>query len=218
MRDRGRDIMGLAEPMTVATDLLLGGVAFVLAARLAYDGVAEAQLSRVALGIGLLASAVAALFGAVAHASDAQRSPRLRGLFFRLALLAAAVAGAAAVAAVAYFAAEGQWRSTVLWAVGAKLAVFTIAVMARARFRVAGIESALSLVALLAGAVYAYVMWRIPAAPWIVSGVAVALLGAAVQARRVAPHPSFNHNDLYHVVMIVALALIYRGGITLVDR
>jgi len=35
---------------------------------------------------------------------------------------------------------------------------------------------------------------------------------ALVQAFRLAPHPQFNHNDLFHVVQMGALYLLYRGG------
>ena len=38
------------------------------------------------------------------------------------------------------------------------------------------------------------------------------------EARRLALHRHFNHNDLYHVIQIVALYLFYRGGALLVDR
>jgi hypothetical protein len=39
-----------------------------------------------------------------------------------------------------------------------------------------------------------------------------------VQARRLALHRLFNHNDLYHVIQMVALYTFYRGGLLLVDR
>lgn len=42
------------------------------------------------------------------------------------------------------------------------------------------------------------------------SGVALFVLGAAVQALRLAPHPLFNHNDLFHVIQILGNWLFYR--------
>jgi hypothetical protein len=38
-----------------------------------------------------------------------------------------------------------------------------------------------------------------------------------VQAAKLAPHPGFNHNDLYHVMQIVAMVLLYRGARRLTD-
>jgi hypothetical protein len=48
--------------------------------------------------------------------------------------------------------------------------------------------------------------------------VLVSLVAAIVQARRLAPHRQFNHNDLYHVIQMVALYAFYRGGTLLLDR
>lgn len=49
------------------------------------------------------------------------------------------------------------------------------------------------------------------AARWIAGGIVVSFIGAAVQATGLAPHPSFNHNDLYHLIQMFATWLIYRG-------
>jgi hypothetical protein len=48
--------------------------------------------------------------------------------------------------------------------------------------------------------------WR-----WMISAVAVSVVAAGVQAMKLAPHPHFNHNDLYHVIQIAAMWLFYRG-------
>jgi hypothetical protein len=55
------------------------------------------------------------------------------------------------------------------------------------------------------------------ASRWILAGVAVSVIAAVAQFSRIAPHQHFNHNDLYHVVQIVAMALFYRGGKLLRD-
>ena len=53
---------------------------------------------------------------------------------------------------------------------------------------------------------------------WLIAGVLVSLVAGIVQARRLALHRQFNHNDLYHVIQMVALYAFYRGGALLVDR
>jgi hypothetical protein len=58
-------------------------------------------------------------------------------------------------------------------------------------------------------------LWRLNA--WIVTGVAVSALGALVQASGLAPHRHFNHNDLYHVIQLAAMFLLYRGARRLTD-
>jgi hypothetical protein len=71
---------------------------------------------------------------------------------------------------------------------------------------VADSGSALLLVAAL-HAIRGGAAWR-----WMISGVAVAVAAAGVQAMKLAPHPHFNHNDLYHVIQLAAMWLLYRGA------
>jgi hypothetical protein len=42
--------------------------------------------------------------------------------------------------------------------------------------------------------------------------VGVSLLAAGIQASGFAPHPRFNHNDLYHLIQIGAMLLLYSGA------
>ena len=53
---------------------------------------------------------------------------------------------------------------------------------------------------------------------WMLGGVGVSVLAAGVQASGFALHRHFNHNDLYHVIQIAAMALFYIGGGRLRDR
>jgi hypothetical protein len=45
----------------------------------------------------------------------------------------------------------------------------------------------------------------------------VAAVAGAIQWARLAPHVHFNHNDLFHVVQMASLYLLYRGGLLLRD-
>jgi hypothetical protein len=48
---------------------------------------------------------------------------------------------------------------------------------------------------------------------WVLSSIAVSVLAALVQQSGLTLHRHFNHNDLYHVIQLVALWLLYRGGL-----
>lgn len=52
------------------------------------------------------------------------------------------------------------------------------------------------------------------ASKFVLASIAVAAIGAFVQAARISIHPRFNFNDLYHVIQMVSLWLLYRGAIT----
>jgi hypothetical protein len=47
---------------------------------------------------------------------------------------------------------------------------------------------------------------------WLKRAIGVSLLGLAVLVRKLAPHPAFNHNDLYHVIQMGGLYCLYRGA------
>jgi peptidoglycan/LPS O-acetylase OafA/YrhL len=55
-------------------------------------------------------------------------------------------------------------------------------------------------------------------APWLVGGVLVSFLAAAIQVNGIALYHHFNHNDLYHVIQMGGMYLFYRGARLLKDR
>jgi len=46
----------------------------------------------------------------------------------------------------------------------------------------------------------------------IVIGLLVNLSAAGVQVSGLTLHKHFNHNDLFHVIQVLGMILIYRGG------
>lgn len=200
------------------TNVVLAVFAFVLAARLGLRAAAEGVAASSAIAGGLLATAIAAVLGAVAHGTDPRADADVRERMWRAALYATGFVGVASIASVAFFAARGAIRAAILAFAALKLVVYVVTVTRRVEFRVAAADYGGALAILLAGAVYATVRWRIAGGPWLVAGVGVSLVAGLVQARRITAHRHFNHNDLFHVVQLVALYMFYRGGLLLVDR
>jgi hypothetical protein len=50
---------------------------------------------------------------------------------------------------------------------------------------------------------------------WIRRAVLSSLAGLAVLILKLSPHPSFNHNDLYHMIQMGGLYCLYRGALLL---
>ena len=208
----------LTEPSTVLTNVVLAGLAFVLGVRLAYVAAATGTASTGAIGLGLLVTALAALLGAAAHGLDPRVDRDQRERCWRGALYSMGIVGAASIAAVGFFAARGSIRAAILVVAALKLVAYLFRVARRPDFRVAAADYGAALGVLLLGALYAMARWRAAGTGWLVAGVLVSLVAGVVQARRITPHRHFNHNDLYHVIEMVALYLFYRGGALLVDR
>jgi hypothetical protein len=209
---------GVTEPTTVATNVMLAALSFTFAARLVSRSIADGSSAGAWLAAAMFATGVAALVGALAHGTDPAWGETLRERLWRGTLYVAGLIGAATVGSVAYFAARGTARTAILVLAGVKLVVFTYRVARRPEFRVAALDYGIALSALLVGAVYEMARRRAPGMAWLVAGVLVSLVAGMVQARRVALHRHFNHNDLYHVIQLPALYAFYRGGALLVDR
>jgi hypothetical protein len=47
---------------------------------------------------------------------------------------------------------------------------------------------------------------------WHAAGLVVSIAGLVIQQGHLSLHPSFNHNDLFHCVQIVALFCFFRGA------
>ena len=194
--------MTLSEPMTLATDYLLGAVTASLCVRLARNR--QSQKSRTFWALAFAAVALAAFLGGTWHGF-------LQGkLLWKATLLAAGGASFAMLAGSAFAVLSGTPRAVLLALASVKFLVYAAVMLTRDEFLFVVIDSGLAL-ALVA----ALHLWRWNA--WIVAGVAVSVLGALVQASGLAPHRHFNHNDLYHVIQVAAMLLLYRGARRLTD-
>ena len=189
----------ISEPMTLATDYLLAAAAAVMA-MLVLRTTGE-QDSRRGWGVAFIALALGAALGGTYHG--------LRiGALWKPTVLVLGVASAGMVAGSAVATTRGMGRLALLALAAAKLALYWTWVWRDDRYIwvVADTGSAFALVALLH-----LFGWRRPGSRWIVAGVAVSIGAAAVQASGLDLHRHFNHNDLYHLVQLVALLVYYRG-------
>ena len=72
--------------------------------------------------------------------------------------------------------------------------------------------------ALLTLQIHGWYERRVQSEPWLIAGVCVSSLAAAVQASGLSLHSQFNHNDLYHVIQMGGMYLFYEGALRLTDR
>jgi len=202
--------------MTVATDVVIAVLAFVFAARLGFPS-AEGSVARGWLAGAMLATGISAVVGALAHGTSPANDALREGLW-RATVYVTGLIGATTIGSVAFFAARGTARTVILAFAAIKLVGFMYRATRRPEFSVVAADYGIALAMVLVGAVIELVRRRAPGMTWLIAGVLVSLVGGIVQARRVALHRHFNHNDLYHVIQMVALYAFYRGGALLVDR
>lgn len=182
--------MSVSEPTTLLTD-------YVLAAVCVWLGFKLFSTTRF-WALAFLALALAALLGGTWHGfvqSD---------LLWKATVLAVGVASFGMVVGSALATTAGAARRFLVGFAAAKLLAYTVWMIGHDEFIwvIADTGSALAVVGLLH-------LWRFNG--WMLAGVAASIAAGAAQASGLALHPHFNHNDLYHVIQIGAMALFYRG-------
>ena len=192
--------MTIHEPMTLATDYLLGALTAWLAVRLS----AFEPKSRFFWAVAFAALALGALLGGTWHGllqSD--------GLW-KATLLSLGTASFAMVAASAYAALTGTARNVVICLAAGKLLGYWHWMLSHDEFVYVVVDTGISFL-VVAG----LHLWRLNG--WILAGVAVSIAAGIAQASGYDPHEYFNHNDLYHVIQLGAMLLFYRGASRITD-
>jgi hypothetical protein len=204
--------MTIHEPATLITDYLLAGFTAVLATRLfraARQGGSRAQWW---WGIAFSATAVASTFGGSVHGFP-EALGSARPLVWLVAMESLVLAGYAVVRGTvsgsALSAAAQRRGSLAALVLYAAVAVWVMQDPRFVRAIVAYASALAVLVALQSGALRR----GDEAARWMLGGVAISVVAAVIQQAKLAPHPRFNHNDLYHVVQALAVWLLYKGAI-----
>jgi len=200
----------ISEPSTLLTDCLLAAVAFALGVRL-WAGVPGETLARRLWAAAFLVGAAAAAAGGTVHGFRASLPDPLEAALWTGCLMAAALCGALLVAGTSCHVLQGAPRKLALVAVAlvliAELGLLFAAPLTRYAVW-AGAFWIVSLLALVAGSASARAALLAPMA----LGLALVGAGLVVQRAGWGLHPHFNHNDVAHVLMTVALWPFYRAG------
>jgi hypothetical protein len=176
------------EPMTLATDLMLTVAALIFSARLW-------RVHRI-WALAFLFTAAGSFFGGMHHGFAPQLTPMAALLLWKATLFSIGIAS--------FFLLAGSNRKLAIVAV-VKLIVYISWMIVHDDFMYVIIDYGLTL--LIVGIV---VRNR-----WVIASIVVSVIGAIVQQSGFALHRHFNHNDLYHVIQLLALWLLYRGGMVM---
>lgn len=201
--------------MTVLTDAALGALCSVLAARLFRS---KPNVSQRCWAAALAICALSAFAGGAYHGFLPQMPSSVSEPLWTLTLMSIGWAAFFAVVAISAAYLPKRWRRVVATVAAVQLAVYLYAATQTAEFIIAILDYSVSFGFVLAVCAYAWIAASDIAARWIVLGVVVSFLAAGIQATGIAPHPHFNHNDLYHVVQMLGMWMLYKGASGMVDR
>jgi hypothetical protein len=206
----------IAEPATLLTDYALAGVTGWLAWLL--FRAREGQRARSSWALAFAALALAAALGGTWHGFAPALAAIAVLLLWKATVLCVGIASFGMLAGSAMATTAGGARKALLAIAAMKLAIYSGWMLGHDEYIyvIADTGSALVLVA----ALHAWTAFRGQnrASLWMLAGVGISVLAAGVQASGFAFHRHFNHNDLYHVIQIVAMILFSMGAKQLRDR
>lgn len=205
--------------MTTLTDYAITAVSAWFAWRLFFFREHRGETTRHAWAAGFLFIGLGALLGGTSHGFAPYLDQPTIDLIWTGTLYTIGISMFFAVAGTLLASVRDKTMQRVLHAANlAGLAFYCAWVFERDSYLSAIIVTVVSLgfVALLQ--VWCWFRDRATSAPWIIAGVLVSFASAAVQRSGYTLHVHFNHNDLYHVIQIAGLYLLYRGAELLVTQ
>ena len=205
--------MRITEPMTLVTDYVMGALAAIWAMKLFRAAAATGSLPTRLWGLAFVATAVASFTGGSYHGFIQMMSPAAAKALWKVTLVATGVGSAALLGAVAMAATTGTVQRVLLGIAAVKLLAYVWWMSSHDEFIFVIYDYGAAMLAVVLLAWWSSSPGIAPASGWIFAGVGVAVAAALVQALGIAPHPQFNHNDLFHVIQMVALYLLYRAGL-----
>lgn len=105
-----------------------------------------------------------------------------------------------------------RFRSTLRVLLFIKFAIYIWVTSAHPQFFVVIVDYFPVLLFLLATSMVRYFQTKERGDKFLIFGVLLSFLGAAVQVLKIAPSSIFNHNDLYHCIQMVALYFWFVGA------
>jgi hypothetical protein len=188
--------MTIHEPSTLLTDYLVSVAAVIFGARL--------WSSFRLWSLAFLGTAAGAFFGGTYHGFAAEMTPFAAAMLWKAAIFSIALAS--------FFLLAGCGRAFAVIAV-LKLIVTMSWMIGHDQFVWVILDYGITLLILGGAQIAGWFRHRLPSAPWALGSVALSVAGALVQQAQINLHAYFNHNDLYHVIQLVALWMLYRAGL-----
>ena len=200
------------EPMTAFTDAILAAWTAFWAAFLFAR--ANGRRPVILWAWGFAAAAVSSLAGVAYHGWR---------IFFEPVVSTTALAWKTVPVTIGITALCLGWGAALVWLRGTArrvvmailVAEFIACLIAAALsndFLVAAVDYLIVLVAILIGCVRT---WHVRASRLLAVGIAVCFIAATVQMIKPLHIGSFDHNDIYHVIQMTAMVLLYRGAVLL---
>ena len=196
----------MLEPTTTITDYILAAECLLLGVLLFRPGQTASRL----WGLAFFAVAVAAVAGGTFHGFSNRISPVGNGTLWKIAVYAIGLTSLLMLASAFIVGTSPPLRQWLLAAASMQFILYAVWMANHNDFRFVIYNYLPAMIGVL--------LLQILGNPhsgrhWIVGGILLSFVGAGIQRSGITFHPYFNYNDLYHVVQMGAMYLLYRGGL-----
>ncbi len=204
---------------SLITDLLLASFTLWLGWGL-YQEARRLKDRAIALWLGAFcASGVSVVLNGLWHAfSEQQLEADWVPLLWSSATVLAVASSLLFLLAIVHVYTGGRVRAIIAGVAVAKFALLGVWIAVNNRFGLTIYDSVFTMLIILVLSTWGAWIRAAPFAPWVLAGIMISMLATLFQQGRVAIHPRFDHNDLYHVTQMLAMYYLYRGGMLLRDR
>ena len=159
--------------------------------------------------LGFALGGISAAAGGTWHGFRELLEHRARAALWAFTLFTFGASAAAFGAGAVLVAAPELDRLTVQLAAVTALGIYGVAALQNPAFATAGRMALLMLVTFVVMAAGLALRGGISAAVLALACVLLNVAGIVVQMLKLAPHPRFNHNDLFHVFQLAALGCLF---------
>jgi hypothetical protein len=206
----------ITEPATLLTDYVLAGVTGCLGWRLWARR--EQHVARKLWAVAFGALALAALAGGSHHGFTLLLPETMLVALWKVSVFSVGLASFGMLYGSAMAVTSGNARKLLLVLAGAKLALYSLWMTGHDEYIFVIADTGGAMLGIAALHLWSWFRDSDEPSRWLLGAIAVSVLAAGVQAARLAPHPHFNHNDLYHVIQVAAMFLFYKGAKLLRDH
>jgi len=164
-----------------------------------------------------LATAIGALAGGTSHGFTTYLGETGWLILWKTTVYALALASFCLLVAALIATFRGRTLTILVTLAGSKFGLYALFMMQENDFDYVIYDYGSTMVIVLLLNTWTWLRQRTAAAQWIIGGILVSFVASQIQMSGFTLHRHFNHNDLFHVVQMLGLALLYRGGLLLED-
>ena len=207
----------ITEPSTLATDYMLGALCAALAWRLRSKARSANRRAMRSWAQALAATALGSFAGGTYHGFSTVLPAPLARAIWAVTTIVVGMAACLLLSATLTAAVQRTSRRWLLYAVWGQFAIYAAWMLRHDAFVNVIVEYGLAMLFVLLLHLAAPRLRREPSTRWVVAGVALTFVAAGVQQSGFDLHRHLNHNDLQHLVQMVAVWFLYKGGSKLRD-